>query len=160
MDRAEQLLEGARGMGGFGDPIGGELNLFGPLRVGDVAEGPHPSDALPGDPLRLGEALVDAAVLEGQDVEAGRVRARVQLADLVQESRRVDELLQHERERLGAVLGLEDRVGDPPRSEEHTSELQSHSDLVCRLLLEKKKKRKQTKKIYTQTRDSDRCVAV
>src|SRR5260221_4896351 len=34
--------------------------------------------------------------------------------------------------------------GCPPgfrgRSEEHTSELQSHSDLVCRLLLEKKKK--------------------
>src|SRR5438034_6214847 len=28
------------------------------------------------------------------------------------------------------------------RSEEHTSELQSHSDLVCRLLLEKKKKEK------------------
>src|SRR5438034_5050984 len=34
-------------------------------------------------------------------------------------------------------------VWSPPksmRSEEHTSELQSHSDLVCRLLLEKKKK--------------------
>src|SRR5438034_7549171 len=29
---------------------------------------------------------------------------------------------------------------DPRRSEEHTSELQSHSDLVCRLLLEKKNK--------------------
>src|SRR5438132_13713734 len=29
----------------------------------------------------------------------------------------------------------------PSRSEEHTSELQSHSDLVCRLLLEKKKKK-------------------
>src|SRR5260221_9430430 len=29
---------------------------------------------------------------------------------------------------------------DMIRSEEHTSELQSHSDLVCRLLLEKKKK--------------------
>src|SRR5437667_8834067 len=28
------------------------------------------------------------------------------------------------------------------RSEEHTSELQSHHDLVCRLLLEKKKKNK------------------
>src|SRR2546421_8019824 len=28
------------------------------------------------------------------------------------------------------------------RSEEHTSELQSRSDLVCRLLLEKKKKKK------------------
>src|SRR5438034_10089123 len=36
------------------------------------------------------------------------------------------------------------------RSEEHTSELQSHSDLVCRLLLEKKKKRKHTSKIYTK----------
>src|SRR5438034_11421486 len=30
------------------------------------------------------------------------------------------------------------------RSEEHTSELQSHSDLVCRLLLEKKKKTTQS----------------
>src|SRR4051795_8100191 len=30
------------------------------------------------------------------------------------------------------------------RSEEHTSELQSHSHLVCRLLLEKKKKRAKT----------------
>src|SRR5438034_7119819 len=38
-----------------------------------------------------------------------------------------------------------DRVANPQaqvgRSEEHTSELQSHSDLVCRLLLEKKKKK-------------------
>src|SRR5438034_8548982 len=32
------------------------------------------------------------------------------------------------------------------RSEEHTSELQSHSDLVCRLLLEKKKRKKKTKR--------------
>src|SRR5438477_8054478 len=31
---------------------------------------------------------------------------------------------------------------DPLRSEEHTSELQSHVNLVCRLLLEKKKKKK------------------
>src|SRR5438034_565573 len=31
-------------------------------------------------------------------------------------------------------------ISIPRRSEEHTSELQSHSDLVCRLLLEKKKK--------------------
>src|SRR5438132_1228509 len=30
-------------------------------------------------------------------------------------------------------------IMQPSRSEEHTSELQSHSDLVCRLLLEKKK---------------------
>src|SRR5438034_7101161 len=32
------------------------------------------------------------------------------------------------------------------RSEEHTSELQSHSDLVCRLLLEKKKETKRKSK--------------
>src|SRR6266540_6705684 len=38
------------------------------------------------------------------------------------------------------------RFGRPdPRSEEHTSELQSHHDLVCRLLLEKKKKKKKKK---------------
>src|SRR5438034_6256644 len=36
--------------------------------------------------------------------------------------------------RRGAAARLAEQ-----RSEEHTSELQSHSDLVCRLLLEKKK---------------------
>src|SRR5437667_4755356 len=37
------------------------------------------------------------------------------------------------------------------RSEEHTSELQSHHDLVCRLLLEKKKKKKKQKKKNEKT---------
>src|SRR4051812_50006340 len=37
-----------------------------------------------------------------------------------------------------------------PRSEEHTSELQSHVNLVCRLLLEKKKKRKHNHQNGTQ----------
>src|SRR5438552_5798874 len=36
------------------------------------------------------------------------------------------------------------RGGRPPRSEEHTSELQSPDHLVCRLLLEKKKKKLKT----------------
>src|SRR5215204_7631361 len=49
-----------------------------------------------------------------------------------------------------------------PRSEEHTSELQSHSDLVCRLLLEKKKK-KHTKifklqKTKNKIRQSHTCL--
>src|SRR2546428_1883439 len=39
---------------------------------------------------------------------------------------------------VGAV-GLDHRPAAARRSEEHTSELQSRSDLVCRLLLEKKK---------------------
>src|SRR5260221_4393033 len=42
------------------------------------------------------------------------------------------------------VKWLNSNIGEV-RSEEHTSELQSHSDLVCRLLLEKKKKQRNTK---------------
>src|SRR5476649_787665 len=38
------------------------------------------------------------------------------------------------------ALGEKKKLCVMSRSEEHTSELQSHSDLVCRLLLEKKKK--------------------
>src|SRR5260221_7781105 len=37
------------------------------------------------------------------------------------------------------ALAADTILGANARSEEHTSELQSHSDLVCRLLLEKKK---------------------
>src|SRR2546421_3482809 len=44
--------------------------------------------------------------------------------------------------RAGAARGR--ARGAVERSEEHTSELQSRSDLVCRLLLEKKKKKKKT----------------
>src|SRR5260221_2770627 len=40
----------------------------------------------------------------------------------------------------GASASMPPRLSSDTRSEEHTSELQSHSDLVCRLLLEKKKK--------------------
>src|SRR2546430_2958020 len=55
-----------------------------------------------------------------------------------------------ERVRLRPAVGveahdrLEQRSGQ--RSEEHTSELQSQSNLVCRLLLEKKKKHKYTQR--------------
>src|SRR5438093_3941517 len=46
---------------------------------------------------------------------------------------------------LGAVAALAAR-----RSEEHTSELQSLTNLVCRLLLEKKKKRTEIKQILPE----------
>src|SRR5205085_4420331 len=39
------------------------------------------------------------------------------------------------------------------RSEEHTSELQSQSNLVCRLLLEKKKKKKKKKQQSTKNKN-------
>src|SRR5688572_31047641 len=66
---------------------------------------------------------------------------------LVQEARRNVRL---EIEELPPVFTLEDSLAqkeiiwgeDNVRSEEHTSELQSQSNLVCRLLLEKKKKKK------------------
>src|SRR2546427_2729535 len=44
--------------------------------------------------------------------------------------------------RAAQAYGHTRRPGVVPRSEEHTSELQSQSNLVCRLLLEKKKKMK------------------
>src|SRR5258708_18213430 len=43
--------------------------------------------------------------------------------------------------RRGAGIANAASVGRPHRSEEHTSELQSPDHLVCRLLLEKKKKK-------------------
>src|SRR2546426_6468624 len=43
------------------------------------------------------------------------------------------------RESAATALGRQGARGDDPRSEEHTSELQSPCNLVCRLLLEKKK---------------------
>src|SRR3989440_2763824 len=43
----------------------------------------------------------------------------------------------------------DDNVVSLPRSEEHTSELQSRSDLVCRLLLEKKKKKIAASRVLT-----------
>src|SRR5947207_3701698 len=51
-----------------------------------------------------------------------------------------------------AIVEEDDVAGFDFRSEEHTSELQSHSDLVCRLLLEKKKK---IKRLVTATRKID-----
>src|SRR5690348_17626487 len=75
--------------------------------------------------LRVGEANLDALALRAGDVgdaAGGRAVAR-----------RVGE--QHRRlEARDQPLGL------LPRSEEHTSELQSPVHLVCRLLLEKKQK--------------------
>src|SRR5438034_3549040 len=52
-------------------------------------------------------------------------------------SNRIPQPLRDHIARLALILLSGGRTDK--RSEEHTSELQSHSDLVCRLLLEKKK---------------------
>src|SRR5690242_21484239 len=62
--------------------------------------------------------------------EAACHRAPRQRAELHASARRRRRVAERRRARRG------------PRSEEHTSELQSHVNLVCRLLLEKKKKNK------------------
>src|SRR5438093_4421243 len=49
--------------------------------------------------------------------------------------------LDAERLEAAAVSYLLGLLSNPTRSEEHTSELQSLTNLVCRLLLEKKKKK-------------------
>src|SRR2546430_17644569 len=92
--------------------------------------------------LQRFEETVSSAGLRGL-LECGRGMVQ----ELVEQ--RVTELLH-----LGAILGRQMRetferalqlsgthVVEPLRSEEHTSELQSQSNLVCRLLLEKKKKK-------------------
>src|SRR5690242_21037554 len=72
-------------------------------------------------------------------------------------------------------LGFEDRVEvdrvdaelaevrqrlDEPRSEEHTSELQSHVNLVCRLLLEKKKSLETCLRLVAPPNDTLRVSAL
>src|SRR5438034_7008447 len=77
---------------------------------------------------------------------------RAALSSISEETRPVDR-------RTRSSVGIPRMSASPltlsTRSEEHTSELQSHSDLVCRLLLEKKKK--QTKHIeHTITNKTSR----
>src|SRR5438132_7509515 len=79
-------------------------------------------------------------------------------------TRRSSDLLARRDPVSGCVRAAADdaRDGQAPghrgvRSEEHTSELQSHSDLVCRLLLEKKKI---TSFSRSRSKTSSRCWLV
>src|SRR4051812_49854777 len=77
--------------------------------------------------------------VEGQ---AGVEQAGVELARRVECHRHLAQprLLPHSQRLLEPHRGVEGHHQRARRSEEHTSELQSHVNLVCRLLLEKKKK--------------------
>src|SRR5438034_11510877 len=77
-------------------------------------------------PDQPAEALLELERRVGNEVVGEAVQA-ARLESL--EPRRGERLARHAERQLRE------------RSEEHTSELQSHSDLVCRLLLEKKKKK-------------------
>src|SRR2546430_8997011 len=56
---------------------------------------------------------------------------------------------------LNSVARLKEHIS---RSEEHTSELQSQSNLVCRLLLEKKKNNKHTRMYFTVIHIICKCI--
>src|SRR5690242_21280521 len=81
--------------------------------------------------LRVDRVAVEPAVLVHPGHGAAEHRGLVDVGGLGPES----------REEGSAVAWV-----NKNRSEEHTSELQSHVNLVCRLLLEKKKKKSKTTK--------------
>src|SRR5690242_21524134 len=73
------------------------------------------------------------------------VKVQGNIDDLEAKLRKAKSELQHapksqKARLLGDIADLERKIRQ--RSEEHTSELQSHVNLVCRLLLEKKKKQR------------------
>src|SRR5256885_7405913 len=81
-------------------------------------------------PLQVGEKTAEDLI-------------RIDTGDLPEWAGRQEEtpVLAYRYLRAGYKLAVD------PRSEEHTSELQSPCNLVCRLLLEKKKKKKYTRTI-------------
>src|SRR5687768_17850305 len=64
--------------------------------------------------------------------------------------RRAADLVLHEVLGLEPLADVVEVAGDAGRSEEHTSELQSRLHLVCRLLLEKKKRQQSLSKRHHQ----------
>src|SRR5262249_60068286 len=59
---------------------------------------------------------------------------------------------------IGSFPGLTKRSRESWRSEEHTSELQSLTNLVCRLLLEKKKKAQTVNRRRNRPDDKERPI--
>jgi len=109
--------------------------------------------------LDAAEQLLETEGLEAATVPAIAKKARVSVGVVYRRFPDKDTLLRavwerflaQKREQTQAILAataelectLPDLVRGMIRSEEHTSELQSRQYLVCRLLLEKKKKKKQ-----------------
>src|SRR5260370_13196411 len=113
-----------------------------------------------GDDVRLLHGFVPLAFAHGRSVRL-RWRAGLQLENIhraVEPGRFVRTALPRRRmvrhklpllrkERMIYYCDCERHSNRLQRSEEHTSELQSHLNLVCRLLLEKKKVNKKTREM-------------
>src|SRR5438067_9668863 len=76
-----------------------------------------------------------ADVVSGARLAVGSEREEIVTAPVRRQVILVDAREHEDARRL--VVDVEQAEGNRPRSEEHTSELQSRFDLVCRLLLEK-----------------------
>src|SRR5206468_12607170 len=107
----------------------------------DVVFRPSPAPAAPAlSTLSLHDALPISAIAGGTVARTG-LRPVARLTEAAERVARTDDLRpipvhgNDELARLTEAFNMMLRA----RSEEHTSELQSRSDLVCRLLLEKKK---------------------
>src|SRR2546427_8330507 len=97
---------------------------------------PPRSTLFPYTTLFRSDLVDEVAIAESAVVDCEVKRGKVRFAEDHRYERRYQ--IFDERKHDGAE-----------RSEEHTSELQSQSNLVCRLLLEKKKKIKETRMIVT-----------
>src|SRR5206468_5463771 len=113
--------------------------------------------------LRQAEAALGQRQAEVQQAQANLERDQAQLDNAKVQERRYRDLVDREliaREQydqlrtnwaaLEATVAADRAAVENARSEEHTSELQSRSDLVCRLLLEKKKKTQTKLKVDTE----------
>src|SRR5690606_39849233 len=109
-----------------------------PLRLFTTS---HANDrALPSFPTRRSSDLGGVRAVPdprrpGHDAGPGRAAARIRRTAPDEDRGAVQALLRNRRLSVTPVT-----PAAAPRSEEHTSELQSRENLVCRLLLEKKKK--------------------
>src|SRR5207253_11007640 len=90
--------------------------------------------------LSLHDALPISKELQESQRHAGQDLRRYQPADATRECDRGQRGLHLHCDPSRHPAGESDSGGGESRSEEHTSELQSRGHLVCRLLLEKKKR--------------------
>src|SRR2546425_12854484 len=105
-----------------------------PLRIGAC---PHVPQLLAARDALLGDEALEHQLAGRDDGPRVLLARQPHLLDEVEQAGHDAESLEH---RLGALIGGD--LERTTRSEEHTSELQSLAYLVCRLLLEKKKKLK------------------
>src|SRR5205807_3119047 len=99
-----------------------------------------------------GKTVEDAVTKALEDLEEARENVEVEVLDESADQARVRVTLREtyaiKARQVVAELLYKMGISAQVRSEEHTSELQSPCNLVCRLLLEKKKKTIKKKTIY------------